>query len=273
MPIDEPESFIEDVGERARIRAEAGFGLREIRDEIERLPAGARVLEIGCGTGCLLARLSVLRPDLAFEGLEPIGKGFAKFEHALTQVAESYRGIRIHRAPIEGFGLEPGAGEFDLVFSVNVFEHLTDWRQALDRSVALLSPGGRMLVLCPNYAFPYESHFGIPIVLGPGPTRALFRRRIERLERELDAASLWDSLNFITIPAVRRHCRARGVSVTFDRGIMERMLARLDNDPEFARRQGAMANVARLLVRMRIARLLQVMPADIAPYMKAVIHI
>ena len=104
----------------------------------------------------------------------------------------------------------------------------------------------------------------------------LDRRRpvpYERLERELDAASLWDSLNFITIPAVRRHCRARGVSVTFDRGIMERMLARLDNDPEFARRQGAMANVARLLVRMRIARLLQVMPADIAPYMKAVIHI
>jgi SAM-dependent methyltransferase len=273
MPLDAPENYIEDAAVRARIRAEAEFGLREIRDEIDRLPAGARVLEIGCGTGCLLARLSILRPDLAFTGLEPIGKGFAKFEDAIGRVAAAHPSIRIHRTPIERFTPDPGARGFDLIFSVNVFEHLDDWRGTLARSVALLAPGGRILVLCPNYAFPYESHFGIPIIVGPGVTRRLFRRRIDHLERVLDASSLWDSLNFITVGAFRRECRAQGLEVAFDRQIMTRMLARLDTDAEFAARQGAMARIARVLARAGAGRLLEILPADLGPYMKAIVRV
>jgi SAM-dependent methyltransferase len=272
MDRSEPEDFIEDPHERARMKAEADFGMREIAAEIERLPLGAQVLEIGCGTGCLLARLSATRPDLTFWGLEPIGKGFSKFETVLARITAAYANVRIQRVPIEQFQLAGDDPRFDFVFSVNVFEHLTDWRQAVDRAVAMLVPGGQMIVLCPNYSFPYEPHFKIPLLLPPAATRKLFSRRIETVERENDAAGLWESLNFISARALRHHCRARGVSVSFDRTILTRMLGRLDGDPEFARRQAGLSRVARLLSRARVGQLIESLPPDFSPYMKAIVR-
>lgn len=266
------ETLFTDPVERARIQTEAEFGLHEMEAAIMALPAGAHVLEIGCGTGYLLATLSSLRPDLSFTGLEPIGKGFAAFEATLTRIETAYPNLSIHRAGIEDFRLPKGAAPFDLVFSVNVFEHVQDWRRAVLAGADLLSPAGQMTILCPNYAVPYEPHFRIPVLLSASLTRRVFARHIEKVETEIGAQGLWTSLNFISVPAVRRHCRTHGLVVTFDTGVMARMLLRLDTDPEFARRQAAVAGVARLLRRSGAGWLLQRIPAAFSPYMKAVIR-
>jgi len=266
------DDLFHDPAEIARIRAEAAFGLREIGPEVDRLPEGARLLEIGCGTGYLLAQLSSRRPDIALTGLEPIGKGFAKFETTLTSIESAFSNLKIHRLPIERFSPAEAEAGFDLIISVNVFEHLDDWREATDRALALLKPGGRMIVLCPNYSVPYESHFGIPIVFSPAVTRRLFDRRIRQVEKQADADGLWLSLNFITAPALQRHCRGRQIALEFDRDVMARMLERLDTDPEFAARQATVAGIARLLRRLGLGRLLSWLPPAFSPYMKAVLH-
>lgn len=272
MTFPDPETLFADPIERARIRTEAEFGLRETKAMIMALPPKSKVLEVGCGTGYLLATLSCLRPDLAFTGLEPIGKGFAAFEGTLMRIENAYPNLTVHRAGIEDFRMAPDESPYDLIFSVNVLEHVQDWRKAVRVSAGLLSPAGQMVVLCPNYAVPYESHFRIPILLSPGFTRRIFAKHIERLEDETGARGLWDSLNFISVPEVRRHCKALGLEVAFDTGVMVRMLQRLDTDPEFARRQAVVAGFARFLRRMGTGWVLQRLPAAISPYMKAVIQ-
>ena len=262
-------AMFDDEFEHDRIKAEAAFGLNELMAEIDALPSGARILEIGCGTGYLLAQLSSRRPDAHFEGVEPIGQGFAKFEATLSRIEAQFQNLDIHRIPIEDFVRPQGAAGFDLIFSINVFEHLGDWRMAIDRATALLDTGGRMIILCPNYAVPYEPHFAIPIIGGPQMTRRLFRKRIAAVEERADSAGLWESLNFISVPALESHCKARGIHVVFDRGVMARMLDRLDTDPEFAKRQSAVAAVARLLRRLGAGWFLQRVPARWSPYMKA----
>lgn len=268
----DPNILFSDPVERARIRTEAEFGLREMQAEIMALPAGARVLEVGCGTGYLLATLSSLRPDLTFTGLEPIGHGFAAFEGTLSRIESAYPNLTIHRKGIEDFDRPVGVAPFDLVFSVNVFEHVADWRGAVLVAAGLLAPTGKVVILCPNYAVPYESHFRIPILLTPALTRRAFARHIERVERETGAHGLWLSLNFITVPALRRHCVAHGLEVRFDTAIMSRMLERLDTDPEFARRQAVVAGIARLLSRLGAGWLLQRIPAAFSPYMKVIVR-
>lgn len=230
------------------------------------LPPGARVLEVGCGTGFLLARLAAERPDLAFTGLEPIGPGFAAFAGTLARIKAAHGNVAIHHDGIETFTDTQG---FDLIFSVNVFEHVADWRLAIDNAVGLLVPQGQMVILCPNYAIPYEPHFRIPIIGTPALTRRIFARTIDRIEAE--ATGLWQSLNFISVPALRRHCRRRGHALRFDGSVLPDMLARLDTDPEFARRQVAIAGIARLLDRIGVVALLHRLPAAASPYMKAVL--
>ena len=55
---------------------EAAFGRQHVAPYLQTLPAGAHVLEVGCGSGLLLAQLSSEFPSLSFEGIEPLGPGF-----------------------------------------------------------------------------------------------------------------------------------------------------------------------------------------------------
>jgi SAM-dependent methyltransferase len=232
---------------------EADFGFSEVSRLLRGRTRGLACLEVGTGPGLLLAKLTAAFPDCTFEGIEPIGSGFSKTEAPLAEVVR-LTGITVHRCGYEQFA--PGRS-YDLIYSVNVFEHVRDWRHYLTWAHGLLAPQGRALILCPNYAFPWEPHFRIPTVINKAITQRLFAQTIAAYERDHDYAGLWASLNYVTKREVLRYARAAGLHVASDETVMRRMFQRLFTDPAFASRQRALAGLAKLFYRLGITRILE----------------
>lgn len=232
---------------------EAAFGFSEVEGVIAaHAKPGFRCLEIGCGPGLLLGRLQTRFPEGKFEGLEPASAGFGKTDAPLA-VISARAGLTVHRRGYEDFTPD---GKYDVIFSINVFEHVGSWRDYLTRTHGWLADGGVHVILCPNYAFPWEAHVRIPIVLTKGLTRWLFAGTIEAFEQNRDYQGLWASLNFVKKRQVLAFARAAGLKVTSDESVMQRMFQRLFTDPHFAGRQKALAGIARLFYRLGLTKIL-----------------
>ena len=48
-----------------------------------------------------------------------------------------------------------------------------DWRDFLSFANNSLAENGRLIILCPNYGFPYESHFHLPIIVNKSLTKTV----------------------------------------------------------------------------------------------------
>ena len=97
-----------------------------------------RELDIGCGAGLLLDRLSPICDDVT--GIDPDPQAVADAE-ARTQ---RRRNVRVHLGSVLTADL-PDAG-FDLVTFVASLHHL-DLAAGLRRGATLVAPGGRLLVV------------------------------------------------------------------------------------------------------------------------------
>jgi len=121
-----------------------------VRDALKRVvPSGGRVLEIGCGTGSLLAELAADRPDVEFLGVDVESKmiEYARAHHAAPNV-------RFERADAAEVALGPEAS-YDLAVSVDVLHHVPGLRPLVMSVRRLLCPGGRWLAIEPNVFHPY----------------------------------------------------------------------------------------------------------------------
>lgn len=201
----------------------------------------------------LLARLQRQFPQCRFEGIEPVGSGFAKTESPLALNA-ARANLKIHRCGYEEFQSDQ---TYDLIFSINVFEHVAAWRNYLLRTRELLAPGGLSVMYCPNYGFPWEPHFRLPIIVNKALTYRLFARAIAGYERKENYHGLWESLNFVKKREVLRFAREQGLNLNSDDTVMRRMFARLFTDPAFAKRQRALAGIAKLFYRLGLSKLLE----------------
>jgi methionine biosynthesis protein MetW len=111
-----------------------GIVARLVRD-------GARVLDVGCGTG---GTLKHLRDSKRCEvmGLEP--------HHSRAEAVEA-AGVPIREMTLDQ--ADPAnLGRFDYVMFLDVLEHVADPRQVLADAARLLAPGGRVIVSVPNVA-------------------------------------------------------------------------------------------------------------------------
>lgn len=114
-------------------------GRREIvaRELERRLPAGARVLDVGCGTGFVLERLAQ-RFDVT--GLEPDASVRARANGAIAG--------RLRAGGTDDLSALDGR-TFDAITVLDVVEHLDDDRAALRNLGSALAPRGIILLTVP----------------------------------------------------------------------------------------------------------------------------
>jgi trans-aconitate methyltransferase len=129
-------------------RLRRGHLYRRRRDLIEQELAGARVVEVGCGPGALLAELARSHPETTFLGLDVDPKMIA---HARERHANG--NVRFELLDLTRETPEPTA---DFAYSVDVLHHVHQTRAFLRGMHALIRPGGAWLVFEPNIFHPYS---------------------------------------------------------------------------------------------------------------------
>ena len=113
------------------------------------LPPGARVLEIGSGTGLLLRNLGGQFPAFDFTGLEPIA--------AYVDFASARRGppnVRFVPGTAETAG-KSVSGPFHAILSNDVLHHVESVGETVSNAAAISARGCRWLAIEPNPANPY----------------------------------------------------------------------------------------------------------------------
>ncbi|HVF92792.1 MAG TPA: class I SAM-dependent methyltransferase [Sphingomonas sp.] len=110
------------------------------------LPARARILEIGCGTGHNLPMLA------RFGDVEAI-----EIDPAARAIAGERLGRAIGDAPLPALpGIERGA--YDLIAVLDVVEHIEDDVAALRAMRDCLKPGGKILIAVPAHQWMWSAH-------------------------------------------------------------------------------------------------------------------
>ncbi|MBO9344957.1 MAG: class I SAM-dependent methyltransferase [Chloroflexi bacterium] len=108
--------------------------------------AGKRVLEFGCGIGLYVQAIRRYTPHV-------VG-----FDIEVDRLRIGYQqGVRgLVAAAAERLPFADGA--FDVVFSNEVLEHVSDDRAACREIARVLRPGGRAVIFVPNRWYPFETH-------------------------------------------------------------------------------------------------------------------
>jgi len=111
-----------------------------------KLPADARILEIGCGTGHNLPMLA------AFGTVDAI-----EIDPAARAIASARLGRPVGAAPLPQLTDVP-RGSYDLIAVLDVVEHIEDDVAALKAMADCLAPGGKILVTVPAHQWLWSAH-------------------------------------------------------------------------------------------------------------------
>ncbi|MCK9398005.1 MAG: class I SAM-dependent methyltransferase [Methylobacter sp.] len=247
---------------------EARFGFSIIETEFEALQPGSLIMEVGAGMLILSGYLA--SKGMEVYALEPIAGGFSHFRELQNAVLKHYEkiGLKLNliESPIESFS---NTEYFDYVYSINVFEHISDVESGLSNAYLSLKTGGTLRVYCPNYQFPYEPHFNIPTLFNKRLTEAVFKPSILKSSQMHEALETWEALNWINVSQVRRLFRKRfGKEPIFNRLVIYQIVSRVLSDPQFAaRRSRWVFTVLQMLNRVGFLQLFKFFPVSFSPAM------
>lgn len=129
-------------GERAVYQAGRVLGISRLG-----LRAGARALDVGCGTGLNLPLLvDRVGPQGAVVGVDASD---AMLAQARARVArQGWRNVEVRRGDAGRLAeVTDGAAPFDAVLFTYSLSIIGEWQAAFDQALALLRPGGRIVVV------------------------------------------------------------------------------------------------------------------------------
>ena len=109
-------------------------------------PEGARILEIGCGTGHNLGMLG------QFGQVDAIELDAAAREVASARLGREVLGARLPE--LEGVP----EGSYDMVALLDVLEHVEEDRESLRSIARRLKPGGAILITVPAFQWMWSAH-------------------------------------------------------------------------------------------------------------------
>jgi SAM-dependent methyltransferase len=162
-----------------------------------RLPKGARILEIGCGTGHNLAMLSGFGH---VEGLE--------LDDEARALSEKRLGRKVMSSPLPELSGVPDR-HYHLIGAFDVIEHIDDDAAALASIATKLKPGARFIMTVPAHQWMWTAHDVVnhhKRRYSKGGLKAL----IEGSPMKLEKIGYFNSLLFPLAVAERAASRLRG---------------------------------------------------------------
>jgi SAM-dependent methyltransferase len=160
-------------------------------------PEGARVLEVGCGTGHNLAMLGEFGTVDALE-----------VDDTARALAEKRLGRPVLKAPLPELEGVP-AGAYDLVASLDVVEHIIDDAASVASLAKRLKPGGKLVLTVPAHQWMWSAH-DVVNHHQRRYSKAGFRKLIEDSPLKLETIGYFNSLLFPVAVAERFASKARG---------------------------------------------------------------
>jgi SAM-dependent methyltransferase len=106
-------------------------------------PAARTFLEVGCGTGCVLAGMAAAFPGLALHASEPFSEG-------LWFAQQRVPGATFLQLDARNI---PFRDEFDVIGAFDVLEHIEDDLHVLAQMHQAVAPGGGVLLTVPQHEF------------------------------------------------------------------------------------------------------------------------
>ena len=160
-------------------------------------PPGARLLEIGCGTGHNLAMLGQFGP---VDGLE--------LDDQARAIAERRLGRTVMSAPLPELAGVP-EHYYDLVGAFDVIEHIDDDEAALESIATRLKPGGKFVMTVPAHRWMWSAHDVVNHHKRRYSKSAL-TTLIDNSPLRLESIGYFNSLLFPLAVAERMASKARG---------------------------------------------------------------
>lgn len=141
-PAAEPQQEVYGYGDSYESCAK-GYLMPAVEAALARLPANAEIFELGCGAGDDAAHLTGL-------GYRVTGVDASRSGIAIAQ--QRHPGVRFEVATAEE-DLAARFGQFDVVLSLEVIEHVFSPRAYARSVAALLKPGGIAIISTPYHGY------------------------------------------------------------------------------------------------------------------------
>lgn len=256
-----------------QIYAEEAVFARELIDfNLSKIPKKTNILEVGAGLFILSCQLC--REGYKVSCIEPTAKGFSHFnelQKIILKLAKA-KGYcpEILKIRAEELNIKD---KYDFAFSINVMEHVDDISSVISNVFMSLKSKAVYRFICPNYSFPYEPHFNIPILFSKRFTEFIFKTKIFNNPSIPDSIGTWISINWISTKIIKDIEKKNNFEVVFSQELLLKMLERANNDPFFSSRRPLwLKYVFYLLVKTNFHKLTKFIPTRFQPIIDCTIY-
>lgn len=205
----------------------------------------ARVIEVGGGIGLLSLFASSAVQSMT--SLEPESSGFGKMSTLRSMILEFWSEEPLPQFKNVFLQELPKNETFDFIYCINVLEHVPEPETLILEAYKRLRPGGTAWCVLPNYSFPYEQHFEIPIIINKSITERVFWKKIQNYALFPNPEGLWSELSWPTQRGLKKFLGSIGITHEFRNIVLCGYFDRL-REREFVARKGSAYKLLRPLI-------------------------